>query len=74
MSKVMHFLLDYSEKEENVVVKNIKKKYRESFYKFEHVSNRYVKAMMTRWLENNSLIKGVPSREEKVKQKGLHIY
>lgn len=47
LSKNVHFLLDYHEQEENIVIKNDKKKIK-NFYKLEHVSGRYAKAMMIR--------------------------
>lgn len=39
-----------------------------TFYKLEHVCGKYAEALMIRWLENNSFLKGIPSREGKVER------
>lgn len=42
----MHFQLDYRERKENIMIKNVKKRILRIFYKLEHVSGRYVEAKM----------------------------
>lgn len=56
------------------MVKNVKNKIK-NFYKLEHVSGRYVEAMVVRWLENLSLKNGITQpQKRKLKRTMVFTY